>query len=629
MGRSRLAAALLVALAVAVHAPTLGHRFLLDDGVQIFKNPAVTAGAPLAAYFLDRSTTSSRADYNTRIYRPLRNLAFRAVVIVGGVRPLAFGLANLALYAGSALLVLALLSRLTGDATAAAWATALWVVLPVHVEPVAYASALGDLLSLALELGAILVALPYLAGGARWRVAASSALAAAAMFAKEMAVTEPALLALAAVAAGPALAVGQRRALGRVLAAHALVALAYVALRTHVVGAVGQDRVTAATLAVGLREAPWLLVHYLWISVAPLGHAASYRVAPPSTLELLLTLLALAATAVASFCWRRSLFVGLAWFAVALAPVLHLVPLWADLADRFALFPSVGLALALAAVLARRPADVAVAPGTDDAAPAHDADRPRAARRTRALAPLLATCVVLYAVATVVEARPWRSDSLLWRYAVDRQPDAPLARGNLASALLGEGRIGEAAAQLDALHALGFTRADLELKRAYVLSRVDRAGQAAQAITASLRLDPANGAAHALAGQLALVAGDVDGAARELGAARATAPNHPSAGLLGYQLLEVRAARPPAGDARVDYLQALQALAYDDADGAVAAARACLARSPGRPQCEAALGQALVLQGPLDDRARTLLDRCVAAGGPDSRRCQEAEWGAR
>ena len=46
MIRSRLPAALLVALAVAVHAPTLGHRFLLDDGVQIFKNRAVTDGAP-------------------------------------------------------------------------------------------------------------------------------------------------------------------------------------------------------------------------------------------------------------------------------------------------------------------------------------------------------------------------------------------------------------------------------------------------------------------------------------------------------------------------------------------------------------------------------------------------------
>ncbi|MGZ3407025.1 MAG: hypothetical protein ACXVAN_11315, partial [Polyangia bacterium] len=109
MARSRLAALALVALAVAVHAPTLGHRFLLDDGVQIFRNRAVTAGAPLAAFLLDRDTTSSRPDYNTRIYRPLRNYAFRLIARVGGVRPIAFGLANLACYAIATLLVLALL----------------------------------------------------------------------------------------------------------------------------------------------------------------------------------------------------------------------------------------------------------------------------------------------------------------------------------------------------------------------------------------------------------------------------------------------------------------------------------------------------------------------------------------
>ncbi|HEX9105262.1 MAG TPA: hypothetical protein VF997_23790, partial [Polyangia bacterium] len=120
MSRSRLSAALLIALAVAVHAPTVRHRFVVDDGVQIFKNRAVTEGAPLLSYFLDRSTTSSRADYNTRIYRPLRNLAFRAVVLVGGVRPLAFGVANLALYALAALLVLSVARQLVGDERAAA-----------------------------------------------------------------------------------------------------------------------------------------------------------------------------------------------------------------------------------------------------------------------------------------------------------------------------------------------------------------------------------------------------------------------------------------------------------------------------------------------------------------------------
>ena len=597
MTRARLAAALVVALAVAVHAPSLGGSFLLDDGVQIYKNRAVTAGAPLSAWFLDRGTTSSRADYNTRIYRPLRNLAFRAVVLVAGVRPLAFGVVNLALYALSALFVLALLLRLTGDERAAAWATALWVVLPVHVEPVVYCSALGDQLSLALELGAVVVAVDFVRDGGAVRAAASTALAAAAMLAKEMAVTEPALVVLVAVAVTGTDGPNRTRRAWALAAAHGVVALAYVALRTHVVGAVGQEPITGASLAIGLRDAPWLLAHYLWISVAPLGHAASYRVAPPGALALVATLAAIAATFAVAWRTRRVAAVGLAWFALSLVPVLHLVPLWADLADRFALFPSVGLALALAAALVP----------------------------WRRRAPLvLGALVVVYAAASVVEARPWRNDSLLWRYAVDRQPNAPLARSNLAAVLLGEGRLDEAAAQLEALHAMGYTRADTEVKRAYVLSRLGRSDEALHASSAALTLDSANGVAHAIAGGLWLGRGDTAAATRLFSSARLLAPTHPATGLLGYELQH-------ADDARVDYLRALVALAFDDADGAARSARACLQRAPSQPQCEAALGEALTLQGPLDGQARVLLDRCVATmpEGPDRARCREARWGAR
>src|SRR5262249_22350123 len=158
---------------------------------------------------------------------------------------------------------------------------------------------------------------------------------------------------------------------------------------------------------------------------------------------LVLTLVAIAAAAVASWRWRRGVAVGLAWFALSLAPVLHLVPLWADLADRFALFPSVGLALALAAALAplRRPLVIV----------------------------RVVLAVIVYAGASVVEARAWRSDALLWRYAVDREPEAPLGHNNLAVVLRREGRIAEAEAEIETMHRLGFSRPDVETTSAYML----------------------------------------------------------------------------------------------------------------------------------------------------------------
>lgn len=598
MIRARLPAALLVALAVAVYAPTLGHPFLLDDAYHIYKNPAVTDGAPLARFLFDRSTTSSHADYNRWEYRPLRNYAFRLIARCCGIVPIAYGLANLFVYALSTLLVLALLRRLVADERAAAWATALWVVLPVHVEPVTYYSGLGDVLSLAFELGAVVVALPLATNGKPWRYAASTLLAAASMLTKEMAVTEPAMLLCAMMALGE---LGWRsRRLRGLVAVHTIVAVGYVALRTHVVGRVAQEPITAAFVRDGLRDAPWLLAHYLWISVAPFGHSMAYHVPSPTTPQLVVTVAAMAAVLVVSWRWRRTVAIGLFWFIGSLALVVHLVPMHAEMADRFALVPTVGLALALAAAIAPVSRHVIV---------------------------LVATLVIVYAAASLLEERAWRSESLLWRYAVDRQPDAPLARQNLATVLMEEGRIDEAAPQVEALHALGWTRIDLEIKRAYVLWRVGRTADAERAIVTALRLDPSSGLAHAIAGQLALAGGDGDGAARELAEARRLSPLHSSTGLLGYLLLRARG-EVPAEDARVDYLRALQALYFDDSSAAVRAARDCLSRSPGRVQCEAALGQALALQGPLDDEARTLLDRCIAAGGPDARACQEAKWAA-
>ena len=172
---------------------------------------------------------------------------------------------------------------------------------------------------------------------------ASTALAAAAMLAKEMAVTEPALVVLV----GDRLERGRSRRAWILAAAHGAVGArlrraAHARRRRHRAGSDHGARRSPS----GLRDAPWLLAHYLWISVAPLGHAAAYRVPPPGALALAVTLVAIGLSLALAWRTRRVAAVGLAWFALALVPVLHLVPLWADLADRFALFPSVGLALA-------------------------------------------------------------------------------------------------------------------------------------------------------------------------------------------------------------------------------------------------------------------------------------------
>ena len=137
---------------MALYLPSLGHDFVIDDAYYIVDNDAVTRGAPLSAYLFDRNTTASRADFAWQSYRPVRTIAFRAIVAAFGARPLPFGIANLARYAVAIVLVAGLALRVAADGAAALVAVALWAFMPVHVEPVAYASALVYQLSLNLQI---------------------------------------------------------------------------------------------------------------------------------------------------------------------------------------------------------------------------------------------------------------------------------------------------------------------------------------------------------------------------------------------------------------------------------------------------------------------------------------------
>lgn len=584
----------LVAALVATYAATLQHPFVWDDGLQIAENPAVTRGAPLSAYFLDPSTTTASGEYNTRIYRPLRNLAYRAIAIAAGVRPAAYHAANLALYVASVLLVLLLVLRTFRDGAAAAWAAALWAFAPVHTEPVCYASALGDLLSLALALGGVLLGLgamrvARLAGAA---AAGSAALTLAAMLAKEMAVTVAALLALCALlGTSQSHSAGERprKRIALLLGAHGVVLVAYLVLRTSVIGRVGQEAMSGASLLGGLREAPVLLFAYLQVMLAPLGHNTAYFVPQPPLWGTALALCALAAVARAAVAVDRrfsappGLRLGLGWIVVALLPVLHIVPLWAHVADRFALLPSVGVALCAGWAVARLPAP----------------------RKQRIAAIALGPLVLLYLVATVLEQRPWRSELDLWLHATREAPRSGMAHFNLARVHLAQGRFAPALAAIDrALSPNPDAPQELWLMRAISLDGLGRAVEAERAAAAAQRATPESAAAHALYGDLRRRRGDLAGARASLARAQGLAPGHPSTRLLEAELLNAEGRKREAATlrlrlaeesprvARFRYLAATAALETGDAATAAREAEACVRLEPGQLQCAQLLRRA-------------------------------------
>ncbi len=492
----------------------------MDDGVQITKNPAVTHGAPLAAYFVDKATIASRVDYRTW-YRPIRTVAFRAIAAGFGLSPRAYGAANLVLYALCVLLVAAAALALTdGDRAAALLAAAWWGALPVHVEPVSYYSALGDVLSLTLELGALLCAGRAVARSRyAWPFAlASLALAALAMGAKEMALTEGGIVAVGVACAWRRLAPDARRRAAALVAGHAAVTLAYYALHHHVIGALGQGAITARIVAGGLLRAPVYLWAYVKTLAWPLGHAAAYPNVPAGAWRVVVAWLGAAAVAFAIVRARRpALTFAVGWFVVTLVPVLHLVPLLSYYADRFALVPSVGAALAVAAGVA--------------------ALHGRA--RTVATVALAAVAAVDLAAAASY-ARAYQNDLTLWQAAVAAQPRAALAQSNLGLALLREHRPDEALLHLDAAAAIDGASAAVLVGSAAAHDALGHAAQAEAAARRAVAADPSDARAHAILGSLYARRGDLAAADAEAERARTLNPDLASAWTLTAHLAEVR-----------------------------------------------------------------------------------------
>jgi hypothetical protein len=486
-----------------LYAPELEHPFLWDDNVQIAENPAVTDGVPWARYFLDRDTTSTRRDYNTRIYRPLRNLAMRGLWQIGRApthHAYVFHLASLVLYLLGGVLVFLLARRLAQDEVAAALGAGVWLLLPVHAEDILYASAFGDVLSMVLQLGGLLCAMRALDQASRRRgdVVASVLLFALALFVKEMAVTSVLLLPAYIVSERwPLDAKPLRRRALVLVALHAVVVLGYLLLRTALLGRMGQDEVSWLTLGWALAQLPRLVLFNLQVTLMPLGHSPDYGGPFRSALLAVLSTLVLGTALWLSL--RRAahgLRFGALLFVLALAPVLQILPMWTLLADRFLLVPSVGIALLLAALIA----GVTSVPYG----------------RLFAIGAVVLFGMVSTAGLTL-ERRRFQDELTFWTYAVASVDDSALAHQNLGVDYLKHQQPKTALTELVRSYQLGRREPRLLLFMATGFEGIGNLAKAEQAARAAIALDANIPIAYAQLASILRHRGDAAGAAAAIG----------------------------------------------------------------------------------------------------------------
>jgi protein O-mannosyl-transferase len=476
---------IVVALAVAAHATSIGNGFVFDDPSAVVSNPSVVGPLSLDRLLHHDFWGRARTDpQSVGTWRPLPTLSFWIDWHLGGGRAWPFHAVNVVLHALAALALALALGRATGDARLGCVAAGLWAILAVNSEAVASIVGRADVMAAGF-------------GFLAWWLWPRSVLGAcaayvAACLCKESAIILPAWLAVAEWILRPNELPGPPPKDGgaegpvsvRAWAWAALVAAGavYAAARTvwfapfsHVQLGLNNNPLLGAAPAVRLWTGMRLLILTLRVMLVPLNLAADYsgfEIRPDRSFawEPLFGALALVLLVGAALRLRRrdpALAAGLALFVVTWAIVSNIiVTLPTIFAERLLYLPSAGVALVVARL------------------------GERLWSRRHALAAALAVPVVVGNLALAVAAdRMWHDDLALFAATVEVSPQSPRAWLNYAVQLQKARQRDRAEAAFRQSLRLGLSAKALTGLGA-LLDELGRPAEAEPHLRAALRLKP-------------------------------------------------------------------------------------------------------------------------------------------
>ncbi|HXW13002.1 MAG TPA: tetratricopeptide repeat protein [Terriglobia bacterium] len=410
-GHSRLAGGLLFLTTYVVFCGTLSNLFVHDDIPQVLENPYLRNVGLWTRIFTGSVWSFRGPAQRDNMYRPLQFITYWALYRLKGPDPFVFHLALLLLYAAAVWLVFRLACELLPNSLVAFVGAMLWALHPLHVETVAWISALPDLGAAFFYLFGFLLFVR--AERSEDRQVGRHILAAAvffpALFFKEMALTFP-LLILVYWFFFPGKNSWKSKVLYWVFFAVAVAG--YLAIRIAVLGRFSESANLfhpswrMGAVAVGLLGQHTRL--FFW----PL-HLSIFRSFDlAASLHSLWPVVALLILVGALFLRKREPMLGflVIWWAVTLLPCLDVRQVNLPVADRFSFLPSVGPCLALAYFAL-------------DWLPRHV---PRL-KPTPVLVSALGLLMILWTVQDVRSIARWHDNVMLWEQAYLTSPNSALA----------------------------------------------------------------------------------------------------------------------------------------------------------------------------------------------------------
>jgi len=480
--------ALLLTVACAVYANSIGNDFIWDDVELIENNPLIRNPGNLrkiaTTHYWDLGKEGERVIGN---YRPLTVASYLLNYQVAGADPAAFRVVNIALHALNTCLVYLLCAVLGLSWPAALVAGLLFAVHPVHVEAVVWITGRGELLACFGLLAAMYFHLRHRRDGAPSQVAASVVFFLLALLSKESAIAFIPIVIGLEIVLSLAEGAPASRVRSRVLSClpYLLVSLAFLAVRYAVLGGAEDRGAGPGTFFLGSTAAEIFLTmvkvfaKYWALLLFPAKLSAHYdqidipvpeSLLDPSFLAAVGVHVAVLAAIIALFRTKRHLAAfALSWVYLALLPYSHLVHFEWLMAERFLYIPSVGIALAaaLAVEAVRR------------------TDRAPTRRTAGAVASAALCAIALLAVRTVDRNRDWAHETEFFGVLAADKPTLAGARLGYGKALEKVGRYEEALTEYEAVVRL---RPDLpEMKATIDFLRL---------MTAASHPEPTNGARH-------------------------------------------------------------------------------------------------------------------------------------
>jgi len=481
-------AALVFVLALTVFAPSLWHGFVWDDHQTIVQTQEV-----LKPHFLgDVFSKIYFLRYRELSYRPVVTLSYFADNALWGRDPLGYHLINVLLHSTAVALGFLWLRLVSRRRWLPLIAAALFAVHPIQSEVVNVPSFREDILCAVF----ILISLILHEIGRSRKISPLLSIAVAVSYALALFSKETALLLVPGIMIMRAVVSRRDRPSTSTFRSEcfriiplAAVAVAYAIVRFLLMRFPGESgsEYLAGSFGATLALLPRLLVEHVRLLIFPFGlHAERTLGTSPSIIVGWVCFAPILALTLFTLTKIRHARVSVAWFALALLPVMNFVPLANPVAERYLYMPSLGFIFSVVAffdyMITQQHVNVNL--------------------RRIASTTIIASTLTVFVCHSFGAGSTLETDLSLWRNVLVHEPVNAKARNNLALTYDGHGEVEKAIQQYETNTQLHPENVYAQRSLGRLYQRGKRYEDAQRRYESALHLKPDSPRVHFLLGTL-------------------------------------------------------------------------------------------------------------------------------